>query len=137
MYEVFESESSIYLILELLEGGELFNRLGSRAYYDEDKIITLMRNFISALCHLAQNNIIHRDLKPENILLRSKDNDTEIVLADFGLATQKLRIDQILFKRCGTPGFVAPEVLNYIENKCDFYDEKSDVFGAGIIFYIL
>jgi len=55
---------------------------------------------------------MHRDLKPENLLLRSKNNDHEIVVADFGLATFTHTKD-ILFKRCGTPGFVAPEVLSY------------------------
>jgi len=55
---------------------------------------------------------MHRDLKPENLLLKSKNSDSEIVVADFGLAT-RIDIENILFKRCGTPGFVAPEVLLY------------------------
>jgi serine/threonine protein kinase len=55
---------------------------------------------------------MHRDLKPENILCRSKEKTYDIVLADFGLATFK-NDPKILFKRCGTPGFVAPEILNY------------------------
>lgn len=55
---------------------------------------------------------MHRDLKPENLLLKSKESDSEIIMADFGLATFT-NIPEILFKRCGTPGFVAPEVLMY------------------------
>ncbi len=58
---------------------------------------------------------MHRDLKPENLLLKSKENDNEIIVADFGLATN-INIADILFKRCGTPGFVAPEVLMYKVN---------------------
>ncbi len=77
---------------------------------------------------------MHRDLKPENLLLKNKYDDSHIVIADFGLAT--FLDEQILFKRCGTPGFVAPEVLSYNDGD-EFYDVKCDVFSAGIIFYIL
>jgi serine/threonine protein kinase len=57
---------------------------------------------------------MHRDLKPENLLLRSKDNDHDLVIADLGLATVLVRDKkEILFKRCGTPGFVAPEILEF------------------------
>ncbi len=77
---------------------------------------------------------MHRDLKPENLLLKNKYDDSHIVIADFGLAT--FLDEQILFKRCGTPGFVAPEVLSYNDGD-KFYDVKCDVFSAGIIFYIL
>jgi len=69
-----------------------------------------MKNLLMALLHLHEKNIMHRDLKPENLLLKSKSNDYDIVVADFGLATFT-DIKDILFKRCGTPGFVAPEVL--------------------------
>lgn len=77
---------------------------------------------------------MHRDLKPQNILLKSQLNDTDIVLADFGLAM--FMKDEPLFKRCGTPGFVAPEILKY-ESDFEFYDEKCDIFSAGAIFYML
>jgi len=76
------------------------------------KVRVLIRNLILALEHLHSKNIMHRDLKPENLLLKSKNSDSEIVVADFGLAT-RIDIENILFKRCGTPGFVAPEVLLY------------------------
>jgi len=78
---------------------------------------------------------MHRDLKPENLLMKSKVNDHDCVVADFGLATFT-NIKEILFKRCGTPGFVAPEVLLYKEGD-PFYDVKCDIFSAGIIFYLL
>jgi len=73
--------------------------------------------------------IMHRDLKPENIILKS-ENGFEIVIADFGFASFKGK--NLLFKRCGTPGYVAPEILEDRE-----YDEKVDIFSAGVIFYIL
>ena len=137
IYEVYETENSIYMVLDLLEGGELFARLASKVYYDEDKISKLIKNLLSALNHLHKMKIMHRDLKPENILLKSKENDTDLVIADFGLSTEILSLDKILFKRCGTPGFVAPEVLNFDEKKFPFYNEKCDIFSVGVIFYIL
>ena len=78
--------------------------------------------------------IVHRDLKPENLLLRNHDNNYDIVIADFGLAA--CLNENLLFKRCGTPGFVAPEILEYTEGN-PIYDEKCDVFSAGVILYLL
>lgn len=84
--------------------------------------------------HLHQLKIVHRDLKPENLLLRNHENNFDVVLADFGLAASLN--EELLFKRCGTPGFVAPEILEYTEGN-QLYDEKCDVFSAGVILYLL
>jgi serine/threonine protein kinase len=77
---------------------------------------------------------MHRDLKPENIIFRSKDNDTDIVVIDFGLAMEENQ--PVVMKRCGTPGFIAPEIINFRKG-LPFYDKKCDVYSLGIIFYIL
>ncbi len=69
-----------------------------------------MKRLLSAIKHMHDRKIIHRDIKLENILLKSKDNDYEIKLADFGLSTTLDNIE--LFKKCGTPGYVAPEILS-------------------------
>ena len=74
---------------------------------------------------------MHRDIKPENLILKDNDNDGEVKIADFGLATY-VNCGEYLFKRCGTPGYVAPEIL-----ADDKYDQKVDVFSAGVILYIL
>ncbi len=95
----------------------------------------IMKTFLEVLSFIHFHKIIHRDLKPENILLRSDNDDYDIVLADFGLATY-LDQNSILFHHCGTPGFIAPEVLNYSKDY-PFYNEKCDIYSAGIIFYIL
>lgn len=80
---------------------------------------------------------MHRDIKPDNILVKSKDNLYEIILADFGLATKLTKNkEKILFKRCGTPGYVAPEILRWRDND-PFYNFKCDVFSVGCIFYLL
>ena len=93
-----------------------------------------MYNFLRALIHIHSKNCIHRDLKPENLLLKGKENEYDIVIADFGLAASM--DEEVIFKRCGTPGFVAPEILLYKEGD-KFYDSRCDVFSAGIILYVL
>ncbi|CAD8149910.1 unnamed protein product [Paramecium octaurelia] len=133
LHEVYETQNSIYFILDILKGGELLSRVKSQPL-TAPNLQKLMYNLMKALCHLHSKKCIHRDLKPENLLLKEKDNDTDVVIADFGLAS--FLNEDILFKRCGTPGFVAPEILIYKEGD-PFYDEKCDVFSAGVIFYIL
>lgn len=83
---------------------------------------------------MHSHNIMHRDLKPENILLR-KDGDYDCVIADFGLAESAFN-DPYLFVRCGTPGYVAPEVVNLKDLKAK-YDPICDLFSVGVIFHIL
>jgi serine/threonine protein kinase len=93
---------------------------------------------MEALAYMDEKKIMHRDLKPDNMILKEK-NKLEcctLKLVDFGLATV-YDIPEYLFKRCGTPGFVAPEVINAPSNQNIHYTPKCDVFSAGVIFYIL
>ena len=92
----------------------------------------IMRNFLKALVYLHENLIVHRDLKPENLIFASKDDNESIRIADFGLATQLESQDDKLFLRCGSPGYVAPEMLRNQGYNC-----SSDVFSAGVIFYVM
>ena len=86
--------------------------------------------------HCHERGVMHRDLKPENILFRTNDMSEEnICIADFGLATF-LDVEEYLFSRCGTPGFVAPEVVNLKDTKVK-YNPICDEFSVGIIFHIL
>lgn len=139
LYEVFETEHSIYLVVDLLNGGELVSRIQSTkkppTYLD---IVYLAKNLLEAVEHMHKEGIMHRDIKPENLLLRDESEIYDIVLADFGLATKiKQPMEEILFKRCGTPGFVAPEILSYKEGKSEFYNEKCDIFSVGCLLYLL
>lgn len=138
LYEVHETKNSIYLVLEVVKGGELLKKIKEKQIISHKDMVVVMRNFLDALVHIHENGIMHRDLKPENILLRDESNICDIVIADFGLATlYTLPLSEILFKRCGTPGFVAPEILAYKDGQETFYDEKCDIFSAGVIFHIL
>ena len=130
LYEVYEGQYHIYLVLELLKGGELFDRIIKKGHYSEKDAATIISKLLSALEFMHNRGIMHRDIKPENLILKD-ENEYDIKLADFGLAEYQDKKD-LLFKRCGTPGYVAPEIL---DDKP--YDTKVDIFSAGAILYIL
>lgn len=136
--EVHESKNSIYLVLELLEGGELFSFISSKAAIAIHDVCRMLKHLLEALAYLADKKIMHRDLKPENMILKEKSDLScaTLKLVDFGLSTQ-FDLPEYLFKRCGTPGYVAPEVINAPSNENVHYTPKCDVFSAGIIFYIM
>lgn len=131
LYETYETTKYIHLVLPYLEGGELFEKIKSKGLYRESDARPVMRNFISALEYLHSKNIVHRDLKPENLLLASKENTWDLKIADFGLATI-LTEGVKLSLRCGSPGYVAPELLQE-----KGYDCSADMFSVGVIFYII
>lgn len=136
--EVHESKNSIYLILELLQGGELLNHISTRQSLTLKDYWWVMKCILEALAYMDSKKIMHRDLKPDNMILKYQDKLENAVLkiVDFGLATV-FDIPEYLFKRCGTPGFVAPEVINAPSKINIHYTPKCDVFSAGIILYIL
>jgi len=129
--EVFESEKYIHLVLEYLEGGELFERIRSKCLYSEKEAIKVMQKLLTTLAYLAEKGVVHRDLKPENLILASKNSDEDIKIADFGLAAF-VKKGELLALRCGSPGYVAPELL---ENKG--VDSLGDVFSVGVIMYVI
>ena len=120
------------MLLPYLEGGELFEKIKSKGLYRESDARPVMRNFISALEYLHSKRIVHRDLKPENLILASKDNIWDLKIADFGLATVLKDENEKLTLRCGSPGYVAPELLQEKGYNC-----QADIFSAGVIFYII
>jgi len=132
LYHIFDSAKTMVLIIELAEGGELFDRIVERGSYTENDAAVVMKQLCEALKHLHDQQIVHRDLKPENILLATKATDSNIKLADFGLARVVSNKD-MMKTACGTPGYVAPEIL---QNKG--YDSGAvDMWSAGVILYIL
>lgn len=110
----------------------MYDRIQQRGSYPESKAIVVMRNLSGALSYLQDKRIVHRDLKPENLLLRSKEDDTDLVIADFGLASLLPSNGSMLKQNCGTPGFVAPEVL-----RNEGYESKVDVFSLGAVLFLM
>jgi len=131
LYDIYEDEHHVYIVMELVQGSELFDRIVSKGYYTEREAVNIIRQILEAVKYLHSVEIAHRDLKPENLLC-SGENENEIVkIADFGLS-KMFSADQKLATGCGTPGYVAPEVL-----LSDTYDCKVDLWSIGVITYIL
>ncbi|XP_055123107.1 calcium/calmodulin-dependent protein kinase type 1B [Symphalangus syndactylus] len=128
--EVHESPSHLYLAMELVTGGELFDRIMERGSYREKDASHLVGQVLGAVSYLHSLGIVHRDLKPENLLYATPFEDSKIMVPDFGLS--KIQAGNMLGTACGTPGYVAPELL---EQKP--YGKAVDVWALGVISYIL
>ncbi|EQC26304.1 CAMK/CAMK1 protein kinase [Saprolegnia diclina VS20] len=132
LHQVFAEPEFFVLVTEFVEGGELFDRIVEKTCYTEREARDVVKSLleVTAYCHAA--NIVHRDLKPENILLVNRDDHTSFKLADFGFA-KRIAVDSAgLVTACGTPGYVAPEVLMGKP-----YGASVDVWSIGVITYIL
>ncbi|ETV67169.1 CAMK protein kinase [Aphanomyces astaci] len=130
LHDVIEEPNVTYLVTEYIAGGELFDRIVEKTFYSENEARELVRILLGAIKYCHDHNVVHRDLKPENLLLTSADDDASIKLADFGFAKQQ-SIDG-LTTACGTPGYVAPEII-----KGEPYGKSVDIWSVGVITYIL
>ncbi|KAK9407611.1 calcium/calmodulin-dependent protein kinase type 1B [Crotalus adamanteus] len=128
--DIYESPTHLYLAMQLVTGGELFDRIIERGYYTEKDASQLIRQVLEAVNYLHDLGIVHRDLKPENLLYATPFEDAKIMITDFGLS--KIEADGIMSTACGTPGYVAPEIL---EQKP--YGKAVDSWALGVISYIL
>ncbi|XP_061680750.1 calcium/calmodulin-dependent protein kinase type IV isoform X2 [Syngnathoides biaculeatus] len=129
--EIFETDTDIALILELVTGGELFDRIVERGYYSERDAAHVIKQILEAVAYLHENGVVHRDLKPENLLYADLSLDAPLKIADFGLS--KIIDDQVTMKTvCGTPGYCAPEIL-----RGNAYGPEVDMWSVGVILYIL
>ncbi|XP_008058800.1 serine/threonine-protein kinase DCLK3 [Carlito syrichta] len=130
LHEVYETETEIYLILEYVQGGDLFDAIIESVKFPEPDAALMIMDLCKALVHMHDKSIVHRDLKPENLLVqRNEDKSTTLKLADFGLAKLVVRP---IFTVCGTPTYVAPEILSE-----KGYGLEVDMWAAGVILYIL
>uniref|UniRef100_A0A8C6VYQ0 Calcium/calmodulin-dependent protein kinase IGb n=1 Tax=Nothobranchius furzeri TaxID=105023 RepID=A0A8C6VYQ0_NOTFU len=130
MEDFYESRTHYYLIMHLVSGGELFDRILDRGVYSEKDASKVIQQILQAVSYLHQSGVVHRDLKPENILYYSQDEDSKIMISDFGLS--KMADSGIMSTACGTPGYVAPEVLAQKP-----YSKAVDCWSIGVITYIL
>ena len=141
---VYETERSVYLIMELLEGGEVFSRF-PRSALSLEEIKHLVRTLLQAVSELQERKLVHRDLKPGNIMLKYPDRnllDNKIKLIDFGLSSAVDGTGYNILSVCGTPGFIAPEIATLtrkqIEELTPEVFSNCDVFSVGsILFYLL
>merc|ERR1712073_288940 len=119
------------LVLELLAGGELFESVVKKRCYTETEAANVIRQVARACQYMHQRGVIHRDLKPENLVYLDEGN-TQICVTDFGLAKFVNYEGGLMKTACGTPGYVAPEILKQKQ-----YDSQVDLWSIGVILYIL
>ena len=131
LFDVYETSTHFYLAMEHLTGGELFDRIVEKGFYSEKDAADALAQLASAISYLHERGIVHRDVKPENLLYASPEPNAPLKLADFGLC-KALKENDITKTACGTPGYVAPEVL-----KRKGYAKEVDVWSIGVIMYIL
>mmetsp|Transcript_1250 Transcript_1250/g.1684 ORF Transcript_1250/g.1684 Transcript_1250/m.1684 type:complete len:396 (-) Transcript_1250:1476-2663(-) len=129
--EVFYCKNNVYMVMDLMTGGELFDRIVMKDHYSEQEAKEALAQIVIAIQYCHSRNIVHRDLKPENILYSSAEADAILKLADFGLANI-LKPNELMHLACGTPGYVAPEVL-----RGQLYGKEVDMWSIGVILYIL
>ncbi|XP_044142506.1 serine/threonine-protein kinase DCLK1 isoform X1 [Bufo gargarizans] len=130
LIEEMDMPNELYLVMELVKGGDLFDAITSTNKYTERDANGMLYNLMSAIKYLHSLNIVHRDIKPENLLVyEHQDGSKSLKLGDFGLATV---VDGPLYTVCGTPTYVAPEIIAETG-----YGLKVDIWAAGVITYIL
>ncbi|KAM8880961.1 serine/threonine-protein kinase DCLK2-like [Synchiropus picturatus] len=130
LIEVDETPSQLFLVMELVKGGDLFDAITSSTKYSEHDASAMVFNLAGAVKYLHRMNIVHRDIKPENLLVcEYPDGTKSLKLGDFGLATV---VEGPLYTVCGTPTYVAPEIIAETG-----YGLKVDIWAAGVIAYIL
>ncbi|KAG7386078.1 hypothetical protein PHYPSEUDO_000670 [Phytophthora pseudosyringae] len=128
LYEVIEDDAKCYLVTELAEGGDLFDRIVKQGKFPEREAQKVAAALVEALHYCHTHSIIHRDVKPENVLLSGDD----VKLCDFGFARQLNHQEEQASDSCGTPGYAAPEILDGRS-----YGLEVDVFSLGVVTYIM
>ncbi|KAJ3445319.1 protein kinase [Anaeramoeba flamelloides] len=129
LFEVYESENNLFLVLEYISGGELFDYIVDQKKIEQEEALKFFKQIIYGVEYIHSVSITHRDLKPENLLL---DKNKNIKIADFGMA-RVMESQNLLKTPCGSPHYVSPELL-----KGQGYNgKKSDIWACGVILYVL
>ncbi|XXG68342.1 hypothetical protein AAC387_Pa06g1451 [Persea americana] len=132
MHEVMASKTKIYIVLEFVTGGELFDKIATQGRLKEDEARKYFQQLINAVDYCHSRGVFHRDLKLENLLLDARG---VLKVSDFGLSAlpEQVRENGMLYTTCGTPNYVAPEVIN---NK-GYDGAKADLWSCGVILFVL
>jgi len=131
MIETFDTKNHLYIVLELLQGENLFENIVKRRVYTETDAAYVVKQVARACEYMHERSIIHRDLKPENLVYLDKNYD-QICVTDFGLSKYMDHTQNVTKTACGTPAFVAPEVLRQ-----ELYGTQVDMWSLGTILYIM
>ncbi|KAH3668595.1 hypothetical protein OGAPHI_002349 [Ogataea philodendri] len=129
LYDVWETDNALYLVLEYVEGGELFDLLVESGPLPENTAVEFFRQIILGASYCHSLGICHRDLKPENLLL---DKQYNVKIADFGMAALE-STDRLLETSCGSPHYAAPEIVSGLQ----YHGAESDVWSCGVILFAL
>ncbi|XP_055841412.1 ribosomal protein S6 kinase 2 beta [Episyrphus balteatus] len=133
LFSVYEDTSSAYLVMELLKGGELLDRILAVQTMCESEASAVLRTIVSAVAYLHDHGVVHRDLKPSNMIYASmRQTPDSLKLCDLGFAKQLRADNGLLMTPCYTANFVAPEVL-----KRQGYDLACDIWSLGVLLYIM
>ena len=131
----FETTDNVVLELELLEGTDLFHYISTRGTLDETEAANIMKDILTSLDSMSRIGLAHRDIKPANILMANKEKDrVNVKIGDFGMSAF-VGVDGLVRGRCGTPGYVAPEI--FTAGIHGGYGNKVDVFSAGVTLYVM
>lgn len=133
LYDVFQEGLVTHMVMEEMRGGDLLHRVVEKEVYTEREAQALCRTLFSAVNHCHRKRVAHRDIKLENLLLQEVGNDASIKLADFGFS-KKVRRPNCLTTLLGTPGYMAPEIL---DQRSQGYDERCDIWSVGVVVYCL
>jgi len=128
--ECFEDDRKIYVVSEIIEGGDLLSDISHRSTFDEKDCIVIMKQLLSAINYCHDNKIIHRDMNLENIMLEESKNLESLKIIGFGTSLS-FDLDRALTEKPGAVLYIAPEVINQNDN------EKSNLWSCGVIMYIL
>jgi serine/threonine protein kinase len=129
--DAYETPEFVFMVLEMMQGGELFDYVVEKGTLSEEEASTIVRKITSSVAHMHAANVIHRDLKPENLLLttRRQEDAPEVKLIDFGLARAGETEARSFL---GTKGYLAPEMLQR-----NAYDKAVDIWALGVIVFVL
>ncbi|KAM3143579.1 hypothetical protein pb186bvf_004341 [Paramecium bursaria] len=128
LFETFEDNENLYMVLEICQGGDVFDKVLEKGNMTVDESFKIYLQFMRAVNYYQGFNIVHRDLKPENFLFHTKNDLNTLNVIDFGIAK---RVEGKLKTKSGTAYYVAPEVLE------GSYDNKCDIWSAGVILYVI
>jgi len=129
--DFFEEDDFYYIVMELMVGGDVFDRIIDLQNYTEKDARDLVKILLVAVDYMHKRGVVHRDIKPQNIFLESEDNNSAIKIGDFGSAT-RFHTPKSLSSRKGTPSYVAPEIL-----KEQPYDQSCDMWSVGVVIYVM